>query len=222
LFCIKTYEALLKCTIQRLDKLNPIYTLSGGIDSSLIFSYLDNPECFCAQANGNDDYAYAKRLYPNVIKIEFNDVDIEEILTKVQSLYDEPYCNMSDMYDYFVYTRFPDRIIIVGEEPRFVGGINIAKYTRRLFFKFWPMVDSPYIYYENLYKKEYIKELVRRRLPRFISERKKRNYDGPNPVWRKEHEAQIEYLKLKYDVNETDFVKMWEKLNFSIWEKLNK
>ena len=218
---IRIYEEILKCKIKELDRLNPIYTLSGGIDSSLIFSYLNNPECYCVQVNGNEDWHYAKKLYPNLQKIEFNEVDIEEILTKVQSLYNEPYCNMSDMYDYFVYTRFPNRLIIVGEEPRFdENGINITRNIRRLFFKFWPMVDSPYMYNERLYKKEYIRELVKKRLPKFISERKKRNYSGPNPIWIKNHEAQIEYLKLKYDVNETDFIKMWKELNFKVWKNL--
>jgi asparagine synthetase B (glutamine-hydrolysing) len=219
---IKTYEALLKCKIAELDRLNPIYTLSGGIDSSLIFSYLNNPECFCAQANGNEDWHYAKKLYPMTKKISFNDVDIEELLIGVQSLYDEPYCNMSDMYDYFVYTRFPDRLIIVGEEPRFdENGINITKYIRRLFFKF-PNVDSPYMYNQELYRKEYVRELVRRRLPRFIAERKKRDYTGPNPIWKRNHEFQIELLKNKYDIVEDDFNEMWKKLNFAIWYKLNK
>ena len=77
---ILTYETILKYNIRNLDRLNPIYTLSGGIDSSLIFSYLDNPECFCVQVDGNEDYDYAKKLYPNVIKIEFNNVDVEKIL----------------------------------------------------------------------------------------------------------------------------------------------
>lgn len=221
---IKIFEELLKCKIKELNKLNPIYTLSGGIDSSLIFSYLDNPECFCAQANGNEDYHYAKKLYPMLNKISFNDVDIEEILTKIQSLYNKPYCNMSDMYDYFVYTRFPNRLIIVGEEPRFDdNGINITKNIRRLFFKFrYTHVDSPYMYNENLYRKDYVIELAKRRLPSFIYNRKKRNYSGPNPIWKERHEAQIELLKIKYDIEEDNFNEMWKKLNFAIWRKLNK
>lgn len=215
---IKTFESLLKCKINEIDKLNPIYTLSGGIDSSLIFTYLNNPECFCVQVNGNEDYEYAKKLYPNVQKIEFNNVDIEKIITDLQSLYDRPYCIMSDMYDYFVYHQFPNRLIIVGEEPR-----PNVRHIRRLFFHFrYTKVDSPYMYNEELYNKDHVRELARRRLPSFIYKRKKRGYSGPNPVWKENHKDQIEYLKDKYNIIESDFNEMWMKLNISIWRKLNK
>lgn len=222
---IYIYEALLKCKIEELDKLNPIYTLSGGMDSSLIFSYLNNPDCFCAQADGNSDYEYAKRLYPNVIKIEFNNVDIEKILIEVQSLsLDKFYYNWNDMYDYFVYTQFSDRLIIVGEEPRFDHtGKDITRDIRRLFFHFrHSKVDSPYMYNINIYDKEIIRELVRRRLPRFIYDRPKKDYIGPNPVWKNNHKDQIDYLMKKYNVNENDFIDMWANLNLAIWRKLNK
>lgn len=213
---IRIYEELLKCNIERLDKLNPIYTLSGGIDSSLIFSYLNNPECFCVQVDGNEDYDYAKKLYPDTIKIEFNEVDIEKILTEIQSMWDEFHCMMSDMYDYFVYQQFPNRLIVVGEEPR----PNVET-TRKIFFHFrYHKVDSPFMYNSNLYDKETAIKLARKRLPKFISKREKRNYSGPNPIWIDNHKNQIDYLKSKYNIIEDDFNKMWRKLNFEIWRKL--
>jgi hypothetical protein len=217
---IRIYEELLKCKIKELDKFSPIYTLSGGIDSSLIFSYLDNPDCFCVQVNGNEDYEYAKKLNPNTIKIEFNDIDIEKILIELQSLDNGPYLGMSDFYDYFVYCRFPNRLIIVGEEPRFENGINITKDIRKLFFLFrYSKVDSPYMYNENLYDKEIIKKLVKKRLPEFISKRRKKE-TGHNSIFKEEHKDQIEFLKLKYGIIENDYNIMWKKLNLAIWEKI--
>jgi len=219
---IKTYESLLRCKIKELDRLNPIYTLSGGIDSSLIFSYLNKPECFCAQVNGNEDYEYAKKICPDVIKIEFNDIDIEKLLIEVQSLPNGPYCGMSDFYDYFVYQQFPDRLIIVGEEPRFHNNINITRDIRKLFFHYrYYKVDSPYMYNENLYNKEYIRELVRRRLPNFIADRIKKE-TGHNSIFKKNNKNQIDYLKKKYHININDYNDMWFNLNLTIWNKLNK
>lgn len=221
---VKTYEAILKCKIEELDKFNPIYTLSGGIDSSLIFSYLDTPECFCVQVDGNDDYEFAKRLYPNVIKIEFNNVDIEKILIEIQSIWNKFYYNISDMYDYFVYQQFPDRLIITGEEPRFDhNNINITRDIRKMFFHYrFSKVDSPYMYHEYIYNKEKVIELTRRRLPKFIYNRPKRSYSGPNLVWKEKHKDQIEYLKQKYFVYNDGFNDMWFNLNLAIWNKLNK
>lgn len=211
--------------IRHLNDLNPIYTLSGGIDSSLIFSYLDNPTCFCVQVDGNDDYDYAKKLYPNVIKIEFNDVDIEKILTEVQSIWKDGFhCMMSDMYDYFVYKQFEDRLIIVGEEPRYdLNGNDMTMKWRKLFFHFrYKKVDSPYMYNTNIYDKKIIMLLAKKRLPAFINKRKKRNYSGPNPVWIEKHKDQIEYLKKKHNIEEEeDFNKMWRQLNFTIWKAIH-
>lgn len=215
---LKEYEIFLKRKIDKLNEMNPIYTLSGGIDSSLIFSYLDNPDCFCVQVDGNSDYEFAKRLNPNVIKIEFNDIDIEKLLVEVQAL-DGPHCGMSDFYDYFVYNQFPGRLIIVGEEPRYHNNINVSKNIRKLFFYYrYSKVDSPYMYFPELYAKEIIRELVSRRLPEFISNRPKKE-TGHNPVFKEKHEDQIAYLKAKYDIVEDNYNKMWKKLNLSIWRK---
>jgi hypothetical protein len=170
------------------------------------------------QVDGNEDYEYAKRLYPDVIKIEFNEVDIERILTDIQSIWKEHHCMMSDMYDYYVYKQFPNRLIIVGEEPR--G--EMTREWRKLFFHFrFFKVDSPYMYRENLYSKDIVKELVKRRLPKFIYDRPKRSYSGPNPVWIENHKDQIGYLKKKYEIIENDFNEMWRKLNFAIWRKIH-
>ncbi len=226
---IKIYEQFLKISIEKLYKYNPIYTLSGGIDSSLIFSYLENPQCFCVQVDGNLDYEFARRLYPNVIKIEFNNVDIEKILIEINSIWNKPHFNISDMFDYFVYQQFPGRLIITGEEPRFDhNGNDITSNIRRLFFHYRDKykVDSPYLYYRNLYKKNIIKKLTKERLPKFISNRKKRLYSGPNPVFIENHKHQIEYLKEKYDVSSYNkykhgFNEMWKTLNIKIWEKIH-
>lgn len=217
-----TYREILGCTIKKLHELNPVYTLSGGIDSSLIFSYLDKPECFCVQVDGNEDYEYAKRLYPDVIKIEFNNVDIEKILTEIQTLWKVHHCMMSDMYDYFVYQQFPGRLIIVGEEPRFdAHGTDMTREWRKLFFHFrYSKVDSPYMYNKELYDKERVMELCRTRIPKFIYTRQKRNYSGPNPVWKEKHKDQIKHLKRKYEITEDDFNKMWQNLNLAIWRKI--
>ncbi len=214
---VRVYEEILKVNIRNLNYLDPVYTLSGGIDSSLIFSYLDNPECFCVQVDGNEDYDYAKKLYPDVIKIEFNDVDVEKILTEIQSLWDEFHCMMSDMYDYFVYQQFPGRFIIVGEEPR-----ENVETIRKIFFHYrYAKVDSPYMYNTEIYDKANVIKLARKRLPKFISKRQKRNYSGPNPVWREKHKDQIDYLKKKYEIIEDDFNTMWRELNFAIWRKIH-
>jgi hypothetical protein len=220
---IRTYESLLKDKIKELDRFNPIYTLSGGIDSSLIFSYLKNPECFCVQVNGNEDYEYAKKLYPSVIKIEFNKVDVEKILTEIQSIWEVHHCMMSDMYDYFVYQQFPGRMIIVGEEPRYdADGKDMTKEWRKLFFRFRPVkVDSPYMYNTKFYSKEIVIRLARERLPEFICNRIKRNYSGPNPVWITRHQDQIDHLKKKYNIIEDDFNTMWRKLNLAIWRNIH-
>lgn len=226
---IRIYEQFLKFSIEKLSKYDPIYTLSGGIDSSLIFSYLDNPECFCVQVDGNLDYEFTRRLYPNVIKIEFNNVDIEKILIEINSIWNKPHFNISDMFDYFVYQQFPGRLIITGEEPRFDNnGNDITSDIRRLFFHYRDKnkVDSPYLYYKDLYKKDIVRELVKERLPKFISNRKKRSYSGPNPVFIENHKDQIEYLKEKYDVFPYDeyedrFDRMWASLNIKIWNKIH-
>ncbi len=217
----RVYEALLKKRITELNELNPIYTLSGGIDSSLIFSYLDNPECFCAQVDGNEDYEYAKRLYPDVIRVEFNDVDIEKILFEVQALPNGPHCGMSDFYDYFVYNQFPDRLIIVGEEPRFDNKKNITKYIRKLFFHYrFKRVDSPYMYNENLYSKENVIALATERLPKYITNRQKK-VTGHNPIFKERHIDQIDHLRKKYGVFAHDYNEAWKELNLMIWRKIN-
>ena len=222
---MNTYESILESTIMKLDKLNPVYTLSGGIDSSLIFSFLDKPECFCVQVDGNDDYNYAKKLYSDVVKIEFNITDLEKILFEIQSLWEYPHCMLSDMYDYYVYKQFEGRLIIVGEEPIYIEGdrlLDWSKVSRKLFFCFrYFKVDSPYMYNENLYRKDIIRKLSKKRLPEFIYSRPKRKYSGPNPIFINRHNDQIDNLKKQYNIKETDFNKMWRDLNLSIWRKIH-
>ena len=219
---LKSFEEILHFNIKKLSNNNPIYTLSGGIDSSLIFSFLEKPDCFCVQVDGNEDYEYAKKLDPNVLKIEFNNVDIEKILTEIQTLWDRPHCMLSDMYDYYVYTQFPKRIIIVGEEPRYVDGIDWTPVYRKIFFYFrYDKIDSPYLYNSHIYNKNLVIELAKKRLPEFITKRVKRKYSGPNPTFLENHKDQIQYLKIKYNVVENQFDIIWRKINLAIWKKIH-
>lgn len=211
------YEGFLKHNIKKLEKLNPVYTLSGGIDSSLIFSYLESPECFCVQVDGNSDYEFAKTLYKDVIKIEFNNIDIEKILMEVQSLPNGPHCGMSDFYDYFVYRQYPGRLIVLGEEPRYKYGVNVTRDIRKLFFLFrYSKVDSPYMYNEMIYNKANVMKLAKDRLPSNIVNRQKKEV-GHNPIFKERHQDQITYLKHKYHIREQNYNKMWGKLNLKIW-----
>lgn len=120
---VSKYESIIEENISILNRENPVYTLSGGIDSSLIFSFLNKPKCFCAQVNGNDDYYFASKLCPGVKKNDgFNYINLEDILIELQTIWDNPHCMRSDIYDYYVYNQY--NLIVVGEDPNHVNAID--------------------------------------------------------------------------------------------------
>jgi hypothetical protein len=112
---INEYDYRLGNSITSLDD-NQIYTLSGGIDSSLIVTYVDQPFTICFQVDGNKDADYARKFDSEVIIDRgFNNISIKDYLREIQKQWDSPHCFRSDLYDYYVYTRY-DKMIL-GDDP---------------------------------------------------------------------------------------------------------
>lgn len=112
---VNEYSKLLHEVIKQLDESNPTYAISGGLDSSLIFSYLNKPDAICIHAKGNSDKYYATKLYPDVKIIEeYNNIDIEYCLIHIQKLWETPHCKLGDLFDWYVYQQSDN--LITGDE----------------------------------------------------------------------------------------------------------
>ena len=109
------YNRLLGSRVKRYTEM--YYTLSGGYDSSLIYTFLQmRHRTICFKVNGNSDYDYACRLDPFVIiDNTFNDIDVEKKLIEMNNQMDKPHCFRSDLYDYHMYTSSTK--CIFGDDP---------------------------------------------------------------------------------------------------------
>lgn len=300
---IEEYVSILKDILKSMAKKDPLYTLSGGHDSSLIYKFVDNPICYCGYISGNTDYDFASRLCPKTIKHDISEIDLEEALINLQSEWNYPHsCFWCDFFDEYVYTRY-DNFIVVGEDLTHynllwnfknrgglinlfnerisifsheevnmfgysIKNISLKKNTlddlmnftfdwwspknRKIYYKYQekgkiasPFLDERFLKFykslpiEYIYNKNITKEIVKRYLPNFISERKKRPYGNvPNPLYMENKRDSFNHLRDKYLVDRgkkifkyldynlvnsylEDFPKMWRLLNLSIWIQNN-
>jgi len=126
---IDKYETILRDNCISLKEQGYEFSLSGGLDSSIMFA-LGKPErAFCCQVDGNRDYGYAKRLYPDVIKeSSFMDIPMETQLIENQKLWDVPHCRRADFYDHHIYHQYDK--VAVGEHPNYCRYIEYLKRGR--------------------------------------------------------------------------------------------
>lgn len=127
---INEYEKILKDNCDLLRDQGYIFSLSGGLDSSLMFALAKPDKAFCCQVDGNKDYGYAKRLYPDVIKeSSFMDIPMETQIIENQKLWNVPHCRRADFYDYHIYHQYDN--VAVGEHPNYCRYLEYLKRGRQ-------------------------------------------------------------------------------------------
>jgi len=126
---INKYESILRSNCISLKDQGYEFSLSGGLDSSIMFVLGKPNRAFCCQVDGNKDYGYAKRLYPEVIKeSSFMDIPMETQLIENQKLWDVPHCRRADFYDYHIYHQYDK--VAVGEHPNYCRYLEYLKRGR--------------------------------------------------------------------------------------------
>jgi len=143
---VERYEKIVRENCLLLKEQGYEFTLSGGLDSSLMFVLAEPERAFCCQVDGNKDYAYAQRLYPDVIKeSSFMDISMESQIIESQKLWDRPHCRRSDFYDYHVYHQYPK--VAVGEHPNWCNYLRFLKHGRKSRMKMY--IDMKQIFSDD-------------------------------------------------------------------------
>jgi len=126
---VDQYEKMLRENCVLLRDQGYEFSLSGGLDSSIMFVLGEPGRAFCCQVDGNQDYGYAKRLFPDVIKeSSFMDIPMETQIIENQKLWDVPHCRRADFYDHHIYHQYDK--VAVGEHPNYCNYIEYLKRGR--------------------------------------------------------------------------------------------
>jgi len=142
---VRQYEDMLRQNCLYLKDEGYEFSLSGGLDSSIMFALAAPDRAFCCQVDGNRDYGYAKRFYPDVIKeSSFMHIPMETQLIENQKLWDIPHCRRADFYDYHIYHQYDK--VAVGEHPNYCNYLHYlkrGKSSRLKLFLDWCQIFTP-------------------------------------------------------------------------------